>query len=88
MFRRGKMSAAFELAAFNLGVHEHVEAVASSGVYLISESMHIVSYDTSPWRGGGRAAPRRSAVAAELRGLRDRGRRRVAAPLVLRGRPN
>ena len=36
MFRRGKMSAAFELAAFNLDVHELSKTVASSsGVHLI-----------------------------------------------------
>ena len=34
--RRGKMSAAFELAAFNLDVHELSKTVASSsGVHLI-----------------------------------------------------
>ena len=36
MFRRGKMSAAFELAAFNLDVHELSKTVASSsGVHLL-----------------------------------------------------
>ena len=36
MFRRGKMSAAFELAAFNLDVYELSKTVASSsGVHLI-----------------------------------------------------
>ena len=50
MFRRGKMSAAFELAAFNLDVHELSKTVASSsGVHLIYRVAYVtlLGYDTS-----------------------------------------
>ena len=42
MFRRGKMSAAFELAAFNLDVYELSKTVASSsGVHLSQDRLYL-----------------------------------------------